>query len=129
MQVGDGTTTVVILAGELLRECKAFVEEGVHPQARRGAPPGPPGRARAGAGSSVGRRAGGPDERPAAMPCSREAGTSFVQRMVTRGPGRGSSSHRPRQRACGSSQAFTPHAATTPLRCRPLAPGPHGACC
>ncbi len=38
MQVGDGTTTVVILAGELLRECKAFVEEGVHPQARRGAP-------------------------------------------------------------------------------------------
>ena len=33
-QVGDGTTTVVILAGELLRECKAFVEEGVHPQAR-----------------------------------------------------------------------------------------------
>lgn len=31
-QVGDGTTTVVILAGELLRECKAFVEEGVHPQ-------------------------------------------------------------------------------------------------
>lgn len=33
-QVGDGTTTVVILAGELLRECKAFVEEGVHPQVR-----------------------------------------------------------------------------------------------
>ncbi|KAK9846000.1 hypothetical protein WJX81_008028 [Elliptochloris bilobata] len=32
-EVGDGTTTVVILAGELLRECKAFVEEGVHPQA------------------------------------------------------------------------------------------------
>lgn len=32
--MGDGTTTVVILAGELLRECKAFVEEGVHPQAR-----------------------------------------------------------------------------------------------
>ncbi len=33
-QVGDGTTTVVILAGELLKECKAFLEEGVHPQAR-----------------------------------------------------------------------------------------------
>ena len=32
-QVGDGTTTVVILAGELLRECKAFIEEGVHPRA------------------------------------------------------------------------------------------------
>ena len=31
-QVGDGTTTVVILAGELLKECKAFIEEGVHPQ-------------------------------------------------------------------------------------------------
>lgn len=31
-QVGDGTTTVVILAGELLKECKAFVEEGVHPR-------------------------------------------------------------------------------------------------
>jgi hypothetical protein len=31
-QVGDGTTTVVILAGEFLRECKPFVEDGVHPQ-------------------------------------------------------------------------------------------------
>lgn len=31
-QVGDGTTTVVILAGEFLREAKAFIEEGVHPQ-------------------------------------------------------------------------------------------------
>ena len=37
-QVGDGTTTVVILAGELLRECKAFVEEGVHPQVGHGTP-------------------------------------------------------------------------------------------
>lgn len=36
MQVGDGTTTVVILAGELLKECKAFIEEGVHPQVRPG---------------------------------------------------------------------------------------------
>lgn len=31
-EVGDGTTTVVLLAAEFLRECKAFVEEGVHPQ-------------------------------------------------------------------------------------------------
>ena len=35
-QVGDGTTTVVILAGELLKECKAFFEEGVHPQVHTG---------------------------------------------------------------------------------------------
>lgn len=32
LQVGDGTTSVVILAGELLRQCKPYVEEGVHPQ-------------------------------------------------------------------------------------------------
>ncbi|KAL4458807.1 hypothetical protein ABPG75_013672 [Micractinium tetrahymenae] len=31
-EVGDGTTTVVLLAAEFLKECKAFVEEGVHPQ-------------------------------------------------------------------------------------------------
>jgi hypothetical protein len=31
-QVGDGTTTVVILSGEFLREAKPFVEEGVHPR-------------------------------------------------------------------------------------------------
>jgi len=31
-EVGDGTTTVTILAGELLKECKQFVEDGVHPQ-------------------------------------------------------------------------------------------------
>ena len=31
-EVGDGTTTVVLLAGEILRECKGFIEEGVHPQ-------------------------------------------------------------------------------------------------
>ena len=31
-EVGDGTTTVTILAGELLKEAKQFVEEGVHPQ-------------------------------------------------------------------------------------------------
>lgn len=31
-EVGDGTTSVVVLAGEILKESKAFVEEGVHPQ-------------------------------------------------------------------------------------------------
>ena len=32
-EVGDGTTTVVLLAAELLKECKGFIEEGVHSQA------------------------------------------------------------------------------------------------
>lgn len=32
VQVGDGTTTVVILAGEFLKEAKPFIEDGVHPQ-------------------------------------------------------------------------------------------------
>ena len=31
-QVGDGTTSVVLLAGEFLRQLKPYVEEGVHPQ-------------------------------------------------------------------------------------------------
>lgn len=31
-EVGDGTTSVVMLAGEFLNECKDMVEEGVHPQ-------------------------------------------------------------------------------------------------
>jgi len=31
-EVGDGTTSVVILAGELLNEAKSFVEDGMHPQ-------------------------------------------------------------------------------------------------
>jgi len=31
-EVGDGTTTVTILAGELLKEAKQYVEDGVHPQ-------------------------------------------------------------------------------------------------
>lgn len=31
-EVGDGTTTVVLLAGELLDSAKSFVQEGVHPQ-------------------------------------------------------------------------------------------------
>jgi len=31
-EVGDGTTSVVLLAGEFLRECKPFIEDGVHPQ-------------------------------------------------------------------------------------------------
>lgn len=32
-EVGDGTTTVVLLAAEFLKECKSFIEEGVHSQA------------------------------------------------------------------------------------------------
>jgi T-complex protein 1 subunit eta len=31
-EVGDGTTSVVLLAGEFLKQSKSFVEEGVHPQ-------------------------------------------------------------------------------------------------
>nr|GEY10823.1 T-complex protein 1 subunit eta [Tanacetum cinerariifolium] len=31
-EVGDGTTSVVLLAGEFLREAKPFIEDGVHPQ-------------------------------------------------------------------------------------------------
>lgn len=31
-EMGDGTTSVVVLAGELLKEAKGFVEEGIHPQ-------------------------------------------------------------------------------------------------
>ncbi|XP_067138728.1 T-complex protein 1 subunit eta [Centruroides vittatus] len=31
-EVGDGTTTVVLLASEFLKQCKSFVDEGVHPQ-------------------------------------------------------------------------------------------------
>jgi T-complex protein 1 subunit eta len=31
-EVGDGTTSVVLLAGELLRNAKAFIEEGMHSQ-------------------------------------------------------------------------------------------------
>lgn len=31
-EVGDGTTTVVLLAAEFLKQSKSFVEEGVHPQ-------------------------------------------------------------------------------------------------
>ncbi|TIC20734.1 hypothetical protein E3Q13_00395 [Wallemia mellicola] len=30
-EVGDGTTSVTLLAGEMLRECKSFIEEGVNP--------------------------------------------------------------------------------------------------
>lgn len=32
-EVGDGTTSVVLLAGELLKEVKAYIEEGVSPHA------------------------------------------------------------------------------------------------
>merc|ERR1719271_217874 len=31
-EVGDGTTSVVLLAAEMLKQVKIFVEEGVHPQ-------------------------------------------------------------------------------------------------
>ncbi|XP_064631030.1 T-complex protein 1 subunit eta-like [Lineus longissimus] len=31
-EVGDGTTSVVLLAGEFLKQVKPFIEEGVHPQ-------------------------------------------------------------------------------------------------
>ena len=31
-EVGDGTTSVVLLAGELLKEAKTFIEEGMHSQ-------------------------------------------------------------------------------------------------
>lgn len=32
LQVGDGTTTVVLFAGEFLKEAKPFIEDGVHSQ-------------------------------------------------------------------------------------------------
>ena len=31
-EIGDGTTTVVLLAGALLLQAKSFIEDGVHPQ-------------------------------------------------------------------------------------------------
>lgn len=31
-EVGDGTTSVMVLAGELLKQAKQFIEDGVHPQ-------------------------------------------------------------------------------------------------
>jgi T-complex protein 1 subunit eta len=31
-EVGDGTTTVVVLAGEFLKEVRSFIEEGVNPR-------------------------------------------------------------------------------------------------
>jgi T-complex protein 1 subunit eta len=31
-EVGDGTTTVVVLAGEFLKEVRSFIEEGVSPR-------------------------------------------------------------------------------------------------
>lgn len=33
--MGDGTTSVVLLAGEILKHVKGFVEDGLHPQVRR----------------------------------------------------------------------------------------------
>ena len=32
LQVGDGTTSVVMLAGEFLKQAKPYIEENVHPQ-------------------------------------------------------------------------------------------------
>lgn len=32
VEVGDGTTSVVLIAGEFLKQLKPFVEEGVHPR-------------------------------------------------------------------------------------------------
>lgn len=31
-EVGDGTTTVTILAGELMKNAKTFIEDGMNPQ-------------------------------------------------------------------------------------------------
>lgn len=31
-EVGDGTTSVVVLAGELLREAEKLIQKNVHPQ-------------------------------------------------------------------------------------------------
>jgi T-complex protein 1 subunit zeta len=31
-QVGDGTTSVVLLVGELLRQADRYIQEGVHPR-------------------------------------------------------------------------------------------------
>ncbi|GMR51623.1 hypothetical protein PMAYCL1PPCAC_21818, partial [Pristionchus mayeri] len=31
-EVGDGTTTVVVLAAEMLKRAKPFIQDGVHPQ-------------------------------------------------------------------------------------------------
>ena len=35
-EVGDGTTSVVLLAAEILKQIKIFVEDGLHPQVRLG---------------------------------------------------------------------------------------------
>jgi T-complex protein 1 subunit eta len=32
LKVGDGTTSVVLLAGEFLKQSKPYIEEAVHPQ-------------------------------------------------------------------------------------------------
>lgn len=32
LQVGDGTTSVTLLAAEFLKQLKPYVEEGLHPQ-------------------------------------------------------------------------------------------------
>jgi len=32
MEVGDGTTSVILISGEFLKEAKGFIEEGMNPQ-------------------------------------------------------------------------------------------------
>jgi T-complex protein 1 subunit eta len=32
MEVGDGTTSVILISGEILKEAKCFIEEGMNPQ-------------------------------------------------------------------------------------------------
>ena len=41
-EVGDGTTSVVVLAGELLREAEKLINQKIHPMARRPRPPACP---------------------------------------------------------------------------------------
>lgn len=36
-EVGDGTTSVVVLAGELLREAEKLINQNIHPMVRRSA--------------------------------------------------------------------------------------------
>lgn len=82
-EVGDGTTTVVLLAGEILRCVKPYVEEGVHPNAIA--------RAVRAAGALAGKRLkelavpiatarGDPAARAALVEC---AGTSLNSKLVS----------------------------------------------
>jgi T-complex protein 1 subunit beta len=46
-EVGDGTTSVVVLAGELLREAEKLINQKIHPMARPRHPGAPRALARA----------------------------------------------------------------------------------